>query len=198
MTANLENLGYAQAQSSDSLEDRANEAMASIAGFPEEISDEAKAALYRGYLRRFGERRPPATFAVVDGHYVQATPEMVANKKVEKIEVSVAFAMSFSTHEYGRMTQENPALRKIVQDIREAASTYCSNRLSDLKKAAKKILRAGQDGAKRETKSFEESAKTVFDQWEKSVKTKAARGDATAKPDKFKAAVAAFWKAYKA
>ena len=198
MTANLENLGYAQAQSSDSLEDRANEAMASIPGFPESITDEAKAALYRGYLRRFGERRPATTFAVVDGHYVQATPEMVANKKIEKIEVSVAFAMSFTTHEYGRMTQDNPALRKIVQEVREAAGTYCSNRLGDLKKAAKKILISGQDGAKRETKSFEESAKTIFDQWEKSVKTKASRGDTTAKPDRFKSAVVAFWKAYKA
>ena len=198
MSANLEKLGYAQAQSSDSLEDRANEALTEIAGFPESITDEAKAALYRGYLRRFGERRPAVTYAVVDGHYVQATPEMTANKKIEKIEVTVAFAMSFSTHEYGRMTQDNPALRKIVQEIREAAGTYCSNRLGDLKRAAKKILKAGQEGTKRETKTFEESAEKVFGDWEKSVKTKAARGDATAKPDRFKAAVAAFWKAYKA
>jgi len=198
MTANLESLGYHQAQSSDSLEDRASEAIAHIPGFPETISDEAKAALYRGYIRRYNERKPVTTFAVIDGNYVTATPEMVSNKKVEKVEIGVSFAMSFSTHEYGKLTQENPALRKIVQGIREDASTYCSNRLGDLKRAAKKILKSAQDGQKRETKTFEESAKKVFEDWEKSVKTKNSRGDSTAKPEKFKAAVAAFWKAYNA
>lgn len=198
MSTNLEALGYSQAQSSDSLEDRAREAMGAIPGFPETVTDEAKAALYRGYIRRYGERKPVVTYAVIDGNYVTATAEMISNKKVEKVEIGVAFAMSFSTHEYGKLTQENPALRAIVQSIREGVSDYCSNRLGDLKRAAKKLLKAGQDGAKRETKSFEESAKTVFDQWEKSVKTKNAKGDPTAKPVNFKAAVAAFWKAYNA
>lgn len=196
--ANLENLGYAQAQSSDSLEDRANEALASIEGFPETVPDEAREALNRGYLRRYSEKKPPVMYAIVDGLYVVATPEMQANKKIEKIEISVAFCMSFSTHEYGRMTKDNPALRTIVQGIREDAGDYCSNRLGDLKRAARKLLKRAQGGQTRETKSFEESAKKIFEDWEKSVKTKSARGDATAKPARFKAAVAAFWKAYNA
>jgi vacuolar-type H+-ATPase subunit H len=198
MTANLENLGYAQAQSSDSLEDRANEAMASITGFPEDISPEAKAALYRGYIRRWSERNPAKVYAIIGGNYTLATPEILSNKKVEKIEVGAEYAFSFSTHEYGKLGQENPQLRKIVQEVRQSAQDYCSNRLGDLKRAAKKILSKAQGGQTRETKSFEESAKKVFNDWEKSVKTKSSRGDASAKPDKFKAAVAAFWKAYNA
>jgi hypothetical protein len=198
MTANLEKLGYAQAQSSDSLEDRANEAMDAIPGFPEEVSAEARDALYRGYRRRWAERNPAKVYAIIGGNYTLATPEILSNKKVEKIEVGMDYAFSFSTHEYGKLGQENPQLRKIVEDIRTSAQDYCSNRLGDLKRAAKKILNKAQGGVTRETKSFEESAKKVFSDWEKSVKTKASRGDASAKPDKFKAAVASFWKAYNA
>ena len=198
MTANLEKLGYAQAQSSDSLEDRANEAMDAIPGFPEEVSAEARDALYRGYRRRWAERNPVKVYAIIGGNYTLATPEILSNKKVEKIEIGVDYAFSFSTHEYGKLGQENPQLRKIVGDIRTSAQDYCSNRLGDLKRAAKKILNKAQGGVTRETKSFEESAKKVFSDWEKSVKTKASRGDASAKPDKFKAAVASFWKAYNA
>lgn len=199
MSANLENLGYAQAQSSDSLDDRANEAIATISGFPETVPDEARAALYRGYIRRYNERRPPVTYAVVDGNYVQATPEMISNKKVEKVEIGVSYAMSFSTHEYGKLTQENPALRKIVESIREDAGTYCSNRLGDLKRAAKKILRVAQGGTKRESRTFKESVEKMFQDLDKSVKVKSVRGrDSTASPEKFKLAVAAFWKTYNA
>ena len=196
-TVNLEDLGYAQAQSSDSLEDRAREAMGAIAGFPEKISEEARVALFAGYTKRYAEKNPPVTYAVIGGHYVQPTPEQLDNKKIEKIEVSVAFAQSFSTHEFGRLAKENPELRKIVEVVREKVKDYCSNRLGDLKRKAKEIIRKAQGGQTRETLSFEKSAKITFDAWEKSVKTKAARGDPSANPAKFKLAVAAFWKAYK-
>jgi TRAP-type C4-dicarboxylate transport system substrate-binding protein len=133
---------------------------------------------------------------VIDGNYTLATPEMISNKKVEKIQVGAEFAFSFSTHEYGKLGQENPQLRKIVEKIRTDAQDYCSNRLGDLKRAARKILSKQNGGIARETKSFEESAKKIFSDWEKSVKTKASRGDPSAKPEKYKAAVAAFWKVY--
>ena len=120
---------------------------------------------------------------------------MEKNKKVEKLEIGVEYAFSFTTHEYGKMTQENPALRKVVQGIREKTQDYCSNRFNDLKRAAKKILRK-DSGVKREEKTFKESAEKVFDDWEKSVKTKSSRGDKTARPDRFKLAVTAFWSTY--
>jgi hypothetical protein len=171
--------------------------MNQIPGFPEDVSQEARAALYRGYTRRYSENNPPVVYAVVNGHYVTATPEMLTNKKVEKAEIGVAYALSFSTHEYGKLASENPALRKVVEKIRTDTLDYCSNRLGDLRRTAKKLLRKDNGGGTRETLTFEESAKKVFDAWEKSVKTKAGRGDVTANVDRFKAAVAAFWKAYK-
>ena len=198
MTAKLTGIAYSQAVSSDSLEDRATEVMAECAGFPEQLSPEARALLYSGYLKRFNERKPAVTYAIINGVYTQATPEMLSNKKVEKVEIGVDYAYSFTTHEFGKLGQENPSLYGIVKKIRDAGSVYCSNRLGDLKRAAKKILNASEGGTTRTTKSFEESAKLVFDSWEKSVKTKQSRGDATARPEKFKGAVAAFWKAYNA
>ena len=195
MDQSLENLGYTQAVSNDTLEDKAHEAITKIPGFPETCPDESKAALVSGYRKRYAEKNPSETYAVIDGNYVLATPDMEKNKKVEKLEIGVEYAFSFTTHEYGKMTQENPALRKIIQGIREKTQDYCSNRFNDLKRAAKKILRK-DSGVKREEKTFKESAEKVFDDWEKSVKTKSSRGDKTARPDRFKLAVTAFWSTY--
>jgi hypothetical protein len=194
----LENLGYNQAQAGDTLEDRAREAMATMAGFPDKISEEHQASLYIGYIRRYNETHPAKTYAVVDGNYVLATDEMIANKKIEKLEIGVHYARSFSTHEYGRMGTENPKLKDVIKEIREASNKYCSNRLSELKNKASKLIKLAQGGNRRETKSFTESIESVFEQLEKSVKTKSSRGDASANPVKFKVAMAAFWKAYKA
>lgn len=195
MDQSLENLGYTQAVSNDTLEEKAKDAIAIIPGFPESCPDESKASLVSGYRRRYAERNPGVLYAIIDGNYVLATPDMEKNKKVEKILIGVEYAFSFTTHEYGKMTQENPALRRVIQDIREKTQDYCSNRFNDLKRAAKKILRK-DDGTKRTEKTFKESAEKVFDDWEKSVKTKSSRGDKTARPDRFKLAVAAFWTAY--
>ena len=122
---------------------------------------------------------------------------MLKNKKVEKVNIGVEYAFSFSTHEYAKLTQENPNLRKLVQSIRESTQDYCSNRFNDLKRCAKKLLRK-DNGTQRTALTFVESTKSSFDAMEKSVKTKASRGDTTAKPEKFKLALAAFWSTYNA
>ena len=195
MNQALESLAYSQAVSSDSLEDRAAEAIAQIKGFPEECPSECKEALVAGYRRRYSEKKPAQVYAVIGGNYVLATEEMQKNKKVEKVSIGVEYAFSFSTHEYAKLTQENKPLRDLVQSIREGAQDYCSNRFGDLKRAAKKLLRQ-ETGAQRTEKTFMESTKESFDAMEKSVKTKASRGDTTAKPEKFKIALAAFWSSY--
>ena len=197
MNQSLENLAYSQALSSDSLEDRAQEAIAQIPGFPEECPSESKDALVAGYRRRYAEKHTAQVYAVIGGNYVLATDEMLKNKKVEKVSIGVEYAFSFSTHEYAKLTQENPNLRKLVQSIRESTQDYCSNRFNDLKRCAKKLLRK-DNGTQRTALSFVESTKASFDAMEKSVKTKASRGDASAKPEKFKLALAAFWTTYNA
>ena len=192
----LKDLGYQQAKTGDALEGQAQYAIDKIAGFPEDVSAEARAELYEGYRLRFNDNNPPITYAVIDGHYVLATEEHKKSKKVEKIEVGVAYAFAYSSQEFGKLVDTNPALHGLVKKWRSDVSDYCSNRLGDLKSKAKKILKKGQPSS-RTTLDFVQSMTNVFTAQEKSVKVKQAKGDATADPAKFKTAVNAFWTTYK-
>lgn len=195
--SSLKDLGYQQAQTGDNLESQAEYALAHISGFPEDIPSEARDALYEGYRMRHSERHPAKVYAVVNDHYVLATPEQVKNAKVEKIELGVAYAFSYSSQEFGKLKNTNPALHGIVKTIRDDVSDYCSNRLGDLKRACKKIL-AKRNGntATRTTLDFAQSMLKAFEAQEKSVKVKQAKGDTTANSAKFALAVKSFWMTY--
>ena len=172
--ASLKDLGYQQAKTGDSLESQAQYALGHITGFPNDVPSEAKDALYDGYRMRYSERKPAVMYAVVNDHYVLATPEQVANKKIEKIEIGVAYAFAYSPQEFGKLKNTNPALHAIIKVIRDDVADYCSNRLGDLKRAATRLLNKDK-GVQRQTLDFAESVKKVFDQLGKSVKVKAER-----------------------
>lgn len=193
--ASVRDFGYQQALTGDSLVSQAQYALDNFAGFPETIADETKTELYAGYQLRFGENNPAKVYAVVNDHYVLATDEQVKNKKVEKIEIGVAYAYSYSSQEFGKLKNTNPALHAVVGAVREKFSTYASNKLGDLKREAKKILNAGKTST-RTTLDFTQSMTKVFEAQSKSVKVKQDRGDTTANALKFKSAVNAFWLAY--
>lgn len=192
----LKDMGYQQAKTSDSLTIQAQFAIETIKGFPAEVSPEARAEVYAGYQLRYNENHPVQTYAVINGHYVLATEEQLSNKKVEKVEIGVAYAFSFSSQEFGKLASTNPGLHSVVKKWRDDVSDYCSNRLGDLKRAANKLLKKGQP-VQRQTLDFAESVKKAFDQLEASVKVKANKGDTTADTVRFAQAVAAFWKTYK-
>ena len=191
----LRDLAYNQAKAGDTITEQARIALDTIAGFPSDVPAEAKAELYQGYQMRFNENRPAVAYALIGGHYVKASPEHIADKKVEKIDIGVAYAFSYTSQEFGKLAGTNPALHGIIKQIRSDFADYASNRLGDLKRAAKKLL--GHATAQRQTLDFAESMTKLFEAQEKSVKVKNAKGDTTANPVKFKLAVAAFWKAYK-
>ena len=195
--SSLRDLGYQQAGTGDSLDSQAEYALANITGFPEEISSEAREMVYDGYRLRHSERHPAKVYAVVNDHYVLATEEHLKNKKVEKVEMGVAYAFSYSSQEFGKLKNTNPALHGIIKTIRDDVADYCSNRLGDLKRACKRIL-AKRNGTTttRTTLFFEESMKTIFDAQAKSVKVKEAKRDATANSAKYALAVKAFWMTY--
>lgn len=192
----LKDLGYQQASTSDTLESQAQYAIDHIAGFPADVPAEARAEIYEGYRLRCNDNKPPVTYAVIDGHYVLATDEHIKNKKVEKIEVGVVYAFSYTSQEFGKLANTNPALHGLVKKWRDDVADYCSNRLGDLKSKANKLLKKDQPST-RNTLDFSQSMTNVFTAQEKSVKVKQAKGDTTADPAKFKIAVTAFWKAYK-
>ena len=193
--SSLKDLGYQQAKTGDSLETQAQFALENITGFPEEISSEAKEPLYEGYRLRYSERKPAKVYAVVNDHYVLATPEHIKNAKVEKIEVGVAYAYAYSSQEFGKLKNTNPALHSIIKVIRDDVADYCSNRLGDLKRASKKLI-AKKDGTTSTTLDFAQSMLKAFEAQEKSVKVKQAKGDTTANSAKFAIATKAFWTAY--
>lgn len=193
----LKDLGYQQAGTGDSLDQQAEYALAHISGFPEDISSEARESLYEGYRMRHSERHPAKIYAVVNDHYVLATPEQIKNAKVEKIELGVAYAFSYSSQEFGKLKNTNPALHGIIKTIRDDVADYCSNRLGDLKRACKRIL-AKRNGTTttRTTLDFAESMTKLFDAQQKSVKVKEAKRDTTANSAKYALAVKAFWTTY--
>ena len=187
----LRDLGYKQAQSADTLEDAARYAIDNIAGFPEAIMPEAKAEVVGGYRLRYAENKPAKTFIVVDGNYLPEA-DVKAKKGAEKVIIGVDYAFSFTSQEFGKLKNENPALHAIIGEVRNNASTYCSNRFAELVIKAKKLL-APRAGGKRQELTFTESMTKVFDAQEKSCKVKQAKGDLVADISKYKLAVQAFW-----
>ena len=197
--SSIADLGYKQAKIGDSLTQTAQYALEKISGFPEEISPEAKSELYSGYFKRYGENNPPVMYAVINGHYVQATLEHIENKAVEKINVGMEYAFALSPQDFGKLKSTEPEKHRMIGDIRDKVQTYASNRLGDLKRKAKDIIRkATSNGVARETIDFTESVTRAFDALDKSVKIKEARQDSTANAVQFRVAKDAFWKAYNA
>ena len=195
--SSLKDLGYQQAGTGDSLDNQAEYALAHIAGFPEDIPSEAREMLYEGYRLRHSEKHPAKVYAVVNDHYILATPEQIKNAKVEKVEMGVAYAFAYSSQEFGKLKNTNPALHGIIKVIRDDVADYCSNRLGDLKRACKRIL-AKRNGntTTRTTMDFAQSMLKAFEAQEKSVKVKQAKGDTTANSAKFALAVKSFWMTY--
>lgn len=193
--SSLKDLGYQQAKTGDNLETQAKFALENITGFPEDVPSEAREALYEGYRMRYSERKPAVMYAVINDHYVMATPEHIKNAKVEKVELGVAYAFSYSSQEFGKLKNTNPALHGIVKTIRDDVADYCSNRLGDLKRCAKKLI-TKKDGTTRTTLDFAQSMLNAFEAQEKSVKVKQAKGDTTANSAKFALAVKSFWMTY--
>lgn len=191
----VKDLGYKQAGTSDSLSKQAAYALDKIPGFPKDITAESKAELFSGYFLRYSETHPAVTYAVINGHYVLATDEHKANKSVEKIEAGVDYAFALTAQEFGKLKSTEPERHQLIAGIRDKVQTYCSNKLSDLKRAANKLVNNGAKGT-RETLDFTVSLQNAFNAFEKSVKTKHGKGDTTAKPAHFKVALDAFWKAY--
>ena len=191
----IADLGYKQAQTSDSLTSQAQWALEHIVGFPTDITLEAKAELYTGYQKRYSENNPPVTFAVINGHYIRATPEHEANKSVEKIAVGFDFAYSMTSQDFGKLKNTEPEKHQVIAKVREAVQTYCSNKLGDLKRAANKLVNVNNPRT-RVTVDFVDSVKKAFDALDQSVKIKVGKGDSTANELKFRMAKDAFWNTY--
>jgi hypothetical protein len=192
----IRDFAYQQAGTVDTQTNQARYAIDNFAGFPESIPDETKAELNEGYKLRYAENNPAVTYAVINGHYVKPTEEQLKSKKVEKVEIGVDYAFSFSSQEFGKLKNTNPALHQVVGAVRKAVSTYQSNTYGALVRKAKELLRVANP-VTRQSLTFVESMTKIFTAQEKSCKVKQVRGsDTTANSVKYALAVKSFWDTY--
>jgi hypothetical protein len=148
--ASLTDLGYRQGATRDALQNQARFAIDNIVGFPEEIDDASKGQLERGYMMRFNDNHPVKVYGIVDGNYLDfATLEEDAQAKIkEKVEIGVDVVFSYTQQEYGKLKSTDPAKYAAFKPWRDAFTDYKSGCLSDLKAAARKLLKK-KDGAER-------------------------------------------------
>lgn len=153
----------------------------------DKVPEEARDEVFAGYMMRYNELHPAERY-IREGEDTYIPVAADAPAKGEVIEVGVAYATSFSTHEFGRL---KPALKEIVGKWREKFSTYRSDRWNDLFRVETKRQRG-------ETKAFADRMKKLCASTEKQNKVALKRGDPTAVGvEKLKAAWAAFFNALK-
>lgn len=193
----LKDSAYQQAGAAHTLESVAQYAISRIAGFPDEVPTEAKDELYGGYRMKFEQLTPSKVYAVISDHYTLATSEHMEAKNIEKIEISVAYAFSYSSQEFGKLKNTQPALHALVSSVREKCSTYCSNRFNDLKRKAKELLADGKPRERTANKNFSEFVEAwIKDAALTRLISAKARGDATADSERYNKAAAAFLAAW--
>jgi hypothetical protein len=198
---NLVQLGFAQAGTGDALTSHAQTAIAMIVGFPENVPDDARADLFAGYRQRWDATHPAKLFAVIDGNYVEATPDMVKNKKVEKVEIGMHHIFAYSQQEFGKLKVSQPAMYSLMKPIRESINDYCSGALGDLKSKARKILRKESSTTRAPNLDFADwltdKEKGVIPAMIVKCKTSKKRGDATADEARLNEAIIAFMAKWK-
>lgn len=193
----LKDCAIQSAMSAETLINAAQYAMSNIPGFPESCPDEHRAELREGWLIRFVQNNPTRKYARVGDAWALAESLPADAKTVETADIDAAVAMSYTTHEVGRMAETRGASYKaVITGLRKEFQTYDSNRFNDLKRGAKKILAAKNGGATR--KPSKDWALWLTEDWLPEMtarcKTSAARQDPTADQrvaDKVRAAVLA-------
>lgn len=188
---------YRQARANDSLEDTARFVLGRVPSFPDTIPDEVKEGLYEGYRMRYNENNPAKTYAIINDRFVLidgSNPEL--EKEKDKRVIGVDYVFSFTQQQYGKLKDTDPYLYPIVKDIREGCNSYCSNRLGDLKRTARRLLNKGKISQRSATLDFDERVNKTLDDLKDKCKTANAREDATANSKKLALAITAFMKVW--
>ena len=204
----LTDLGYRQGATRDALRNQAQYAIDKIVGFPEEIDDTSKALLEKGYMMRFNDNRPPKTYGIVDGNYLDfdSLDKDAQSKIKEKVEIGVDVVFSYTQQEYGKLKSTDPAKYAAFKPWRDGFTDYKSGCLADLKAMARKLLKTSDGSTRTANHDFME----YIERFDKDGKGKVGiledmmtrcrnakkRGDATADPDKLAKAIVAFKSIY--
>ena len=158
----LKDGAYKQATANDTVRTVARYAINNIVGFPEDIPKESLEQLNEGYLLRFNENNPAITYAVINDHFI--TYDDSLHKDCEKRIIGEDYVMSFSGQAFGALKESEPYLHELLVPLRKKIQTYCSNRINDLKREGKKIVKESDPASNTRSsiKSFNEVVDEVF------------------------------------
>lgn len=179
----MKDAGYKGAQSADILENVAAFVLGQYPDFIEEQSKEAVAELKEGWALRYNELHPGQRYTA---EWIPLADD--AEPQEGELVATLAFALSYSQQDFGKLKNTEPAKHGVVKGIRDKFTKYCSNRLADLITACKR--RTGEKRAR--TTAADDwltAANKVFDALDKRCTTGKARGDSTVpEKDKFRMA----------
>lgn len=195
---NLRDAGYRFAGTGDNLRTLARWVFGQAPTILDTVPDTVKEELRAGFMLRKHEITPAQAYKMGDGgKYIPLTPEQ-AKQAQGVVEMTINAAMSYSSQEFGKMRQSDPARYEIIKPMRDAFSTYASNKWGDLMREIRNIANEGKPRERAANKDWDDAVKVVFDALEKRAKTLKARGDSRADPVKFILARDAFWAKYNA
>jgi hypothetical protein len=177
--------GYQSAVNSERSINIARFVVEQCPNFLDDIPKEIKAELDAGFALRWQEINPAKTY----------NAEWIPDTNGKNL-VTLDFCMSYSQQAFGQMRNENPALHKIIGDIRTKFNKYRHNKTAELKTAVRKLLNEGKTSTREQAKAFDEWVNGALDSIKARAKTAEARSDATANEVKARQAIEAFKKVY--
>lgn len=189
----MRDASYRFALSGESRESIVRYVLGVAPSFADEITKETRAELYAGFQLRKHELVGEKLYKVVDGGNLIPVEDPTLPGLVQ---FTINSAMSYTSSEFGKLRETDPAKHAVIKSLRDSFGTYASNALKDMQRLAKRLTQGDAPRARAVNKDFREAVKAQFETLDKRVKTALARGDADADPVKFRMAVAAFWEAY--
>lgn len=191
----LKDAAYKQAAgfetNNDTLNSVAHYVRMTSPNYPHEKDEVIDTMLAEGYLLKLSEtkRGAPREFGYVDGNYVDVS--LLASKPKGIEVLTIAYATGLSNYDYRKL--DNPDKKAVVQQIREMASTYVSQRKAALHKKLDEIDNPEKAKKRGDNKTFRKHWEDTFENGEKKVKIAVKLGDPDADPKLYNEAVAAFW-----
>lgn len=196
LPTSMRDAGYRFAQSGETLATMAAWIHEKCPGFLDEIPKEIKEDLMAGFQLRKHELTGSKFYRIGDGGTYIPLGDKAPEDMTRVVEFTINSAMALTPHEFGQLKGTDPAKHAVIGPLRDAFSTYASNKLGDLRREIGKLVNGAKPRTRSPNAAFNDAMKKAFESFDKRVKTAQSKGDASADPAKFRAAVDAFWKVY--
>ena len=150
--------------------------------FLDDVPVEIKTELHAGWAVRWQEINPAVKYSA----------DFVPVEKGGEVEVTLAYALSYSQQAFGQLKNSDPLRHSVIKPVRDAFSKYCHNRMADLKTAVRRLNPEARQ--RTATDNFEVWVEKALDNILTRCRNASARGDATASEVKTRMAIEAFKK----